>query len=153
MPHSALYHPVWFYSIVMFVSLAICPIAVYLSYKKGLEKYQPLLLVLGLFIPCITAIAMIYTSKDGLLIADFWKRLFFFKIGIPYLLFILLLMPCVICLATWISLFFGYSSKQFLLSKELSVLKGWPIFGILIPLLIAPLIEELGWRGYGVDYP
>jgi CAAX amino terminal protease family. len=94
---------------------------------------------------------MIYTSSDGALISDFWHRLLLFKMDAPHFLFILLLMPCVICLATWISLFFGCSAEQFSITKEMSVMKGWAILGIVIPLVMAPLIEELGWRGYGVD--
>ena len=30
-------------------------------------------------------------------------------------------------------------------------MKGWSLLGIAIPLLLAPIIEEIGWRGYGVD--
>jgi D-alanyl-D-alanine carboxypeptidase len=30
-------------------------------------------------------------------------------------------------------------------------MKGWNLSGIFIPLLLAPILEELGWRGYGVD--
>src|ERR1700679_305125 len=103
---SSIYHPVRFYIIVIFAALALCPIAAYLSHHKGLEKLQFPLMFLGISVPCITALAMIYTSGDKTLIADFWNRLLLFKISAPYFLFILLLMPCVICLATWISLFF-----------------------------------------------
>ena len=31
------------------------------------------------------------------------------------------------------------------------VAKGWKILGFIIPILLAPTLEELGWRGYGVD--
>lgn len=148
---TASYHPLWFYSIVMFVTLALCPIAAYISRHKGLEKFQFPLMFLGLSIPCITALVMIYTSSNEMLITDFGKRLLLFKISVPYALFILFLMPWVICLATWISTFFGYGVEQFHVTKEMSVMKGWAILGIAIPLLLAPLIEELGWRGYGVD--
>lgn len=41
--------------------------------------------------------------------------------------------------------------EQFSFSKELTIMKGWAIMGLIIPLLLAPIIEELGWRGYGVD--
>ena len=56
-----------------------------------------------------------------------------------------------IYLATWISLFFGFSAEQFSVTQDMRVMKGWAILGIAIPLVLAPLIEELGWRGYGVD--
>jgi uncharacterized protein len=148
---SSVYHPVWFFLITMLAALVLCPVANYFSSQSGLEKYQLPLLLLSLSVPCITALAMIYTTSDGILVADFWKRVLLFKINAPYLLFILLLMPCVICVATWISLFFGFSAEQFSITKGMSAMKGWAILGIAIPLLLAPLIEELGWRGYGVD--
>lgn len=148
---DSVYHPVWFFSIVMLVALGLCPVATYLSRHSALAPLQVPLMFLALSVPCITALVMIYTTSDGVLIADFWKRLFLFKIPVSYLLFILLLMPCVIYLSTWISLFFGGSTQQFYVTKEMSMMKGWAILGIAIPLLLAPLIEELGWRGYGVD--
>lgn len=144
-----LYNPLMFYSIVMCVSFVLCPVVYYLSYRKGYEKFLFPLFFLAISVPCITALVMIFNSND--LIADFWKRLFLFKISPPYLLFILLVMPCVLLLATWISLFFGYSTEQFYLTKQMSVMKRWAILGIVGPLVVAPLLEEIGWRGYGVD--
>jgi len=108
-------------------------------------------LLFGLCVPGVVALTMIFTSHDELLISDFWRRLFLFHISTTYLVIILFFMPCVVVLATGISLFFGRSREQFSVTKELGVMKGWAIFGIAIPLVLAPLIEELGWRGYGVD--
>lgn len=151
MPPSYVYHPVLFYVITISIALALGPIAAYLSRKKGMEKYQLPLLLFGLCVPCVTAIVMIYGSQNQVLIQDFWERLFLFKMSLPYLMVILLLMPCVLLLATGISLFFGGSADQFSLADQFSVMKGSAILGIAIPLLLAPVIEELGWRGYGVD--
>lgn len=145
------YHPVLFYAIVLLTTFALCPVATYLNLHPELSKWKIALFFLALTIPCITALAMIYASEDQMLIADFWKRLVSVKIGAPYLALIVLFMPCVICLATAISVLFGQSADQFLLTKEMSAMKGWSILGILIPLVLAPLIEEIGWRGYGVD--
>lgn len=144
------YYPIQYYLITILASLALIPIAYYLSSRDQTEKILPLLLI-NLFVPCITAVVMIYSSGNQGMIQDFWERLFLFKVQPGYLAVILLLMPCTILLATVISLAFGYSSDQFSLAKELSVMKGWSLLGILIPLLLAPLVEELGWRGYGVD--
>lgn len=151
MPPAYLYHPVWFYLITISVALIIGPIAAYLSKQKGMGKFVLPLLLFGLCVPCITAVSMIYASHNEILIQDFWNRLLFFKISPVYLAVILFLMPSVVCLATWLSLFFGYTHTQFSISKEFSVMKDWAILGVIIPLVLAPLIEELGWRGYGVD--
>jgi membrane protease YdiL (CAAX protease family) len=145
------YHPFWFYLITLGSALTLCPVATYFNSQKELIKFQFPLLLIALSVPCITALCMIYGSKNGALISDFQHRLTLFKMSAPSLLFILFFMPCVIYLATGISLLFGHSSEQFSLAREISMMKGWAIFGIVIQLLLAPLIEELGWRGYGVD--
>lgn len=151
MPPAYLYHPVKFFLIIILIAFVIGGISAYLSHQKGMEQYQLPLLLFGLCVPCITALAMIYGSHNEVLIQDFWDRLTLFKISPRYLMLILLLMPCIVLLATGISLLFGYSTNQFAISSHVSVMKGWGIFGIAIPLILAPIIEELGWRGYGMD--
>lgn len=144
------YYPIQFYLIVMMASFVLVPIAMYFSYRGQMEKIIPFLLI-NLLAPCITAIAMIYFSRNKEMIQDFWSRLILFKIQPSFLAVILLLMPSTIFPATIISLAFGYSLDQFSLAKEFSVMKGWSLLGICIPVVLAPFIEELGWRGYGVD--
>ena len=150
MPPTYVYHPVLFYLVIL-VALILSLIAACLINQKGKQQMQLPLLLFGLCVPCITAVVMIYATQNEMLIQDFWNRLLLFKISPIYLMFILLLMPCAVFLATGLSLFFGYSTDQFSVAKESSVMKGWAILGITIPLLLAPIIEELGWRGYGVD--
>ncbi len=116
-----------------------------------MEQVQVALLLFYLALPGVISLVMIFNSGNALLIQDFWQRLVLFKISPVYLMIILFLLPLVVCIATGISLFFGYSSEQFSLSKEFSAMKGWGILGTIVPLVLAPLIEELGWRGYGVD--
>ena len=151
MPPASVYHPVWFYLITIGIALLLCPLLVFLGHEKKKGQLQAFLFLLGLCVPCITSLIMIYSSHNEILREDFWMRLFLFKISFPYLLVILFLMPCIVCLATGISLFFGYTTEQFSISKEFSVMKGWSLLGIALPLVLAPLLEELGWRGYGVD--
>lgn len=145
------YNPLLFYSIVVVFALIICPVVAILSRNKKLEKFLLPTLFLHISAPFIAGMVMIYTSGSSSLIADFWTRLFIFKIGVNYLLFIILLMPCSIFLGTTLSLFFGYSREQFYIAKEFSVMRGQDFLGVAIPVLLAPMLEELGWRGYGVD--
>lgn len=143
------YHPVWFYLITILT--ALIPGAIYFLKPKGTEQLRLILGMLSLCVPCITALVMILISHNNILIEDFYKRLFLFKISPIYLMVILFIMPLIVCLATWISLFFGYTSDQFSITNELSIMKGWNILGIVFPLLLVPIIEEIAWRGYGVD--
>lgn len=151
MPPAYAYHPVWFYFITILITLILGSIAAYLSNKKEMERLQLSLLLFGLCVPCITAVVMIFASGNKILIQDFWERLLLFTINPVYLMLILFLMPCVIFLATGLSLLFGGSVDQFSITHQFSVMKRWAILGVAIPLLLAPIIEEIGWRGYGVD--
>ncbi len=62
----------------------------------------------------------------------------------------MLFLPAMILKSISISLFFGQSSEQFQIADELQVFNGELILSMII-LLLVPLFEELGWRGYGVD--
>lgn len=145
-----IYKPVQFFLIVFLGSWIPGFIAAYFSNQKGMEKLY-LLIIPFLLVPLIATLFMIYSSGNQELIGDFWHRVALFRIKPSSLLLIFFLMPCVIFLATALSLLFGRSSDQFALASEYSVMKGWHILGVLIPFLLAPLLEELGWRGYGVD--
>ena len=145
------YKPVQFFLITILGTWIPGFIAAYISYQKGMQKYLFFGIFFGLFMPCIAALIMIYGSKNPELIKDFWDRLFLFRIKLSSLSVILLLMPVVIFLATSLSLLFGQSTDQFSLANEYNVMKGSQIFSIVIPFLLAPMLEELGWRGYGVD--
>lgn len=105
---------------------------------------------LGLLVPFTVAIFMIYGSKKKQLIGDFWDRLRLSKIKPRFLFIVLFLMPLIVFAATALSLLLGKSAQQFMISNDFKVLKGQGLLGLLI-LLIAPLFEELGWRGYGID--
>jgi membrane protease YdiL (CAAX protease family) len=131
--------------------MGLCPVAAYLSNRRATNRLQASLLLLNLCVPGITALIMIYASQNELLIDDFWRRLLLIKMSPIYFLVIVFFMPCVVYLATGLSLLLGYSTDQFSISDEFSVIKGWTILGVIIPLVLAPGFEELGWRGYGVD--
>lgn len=144
------YKPVRFFLITFLGSWAPGFMAAYLSYQKGMEAFQLLFILLGMFAPFTVALIMIYGSQNRDLIKDFWERLRFDKIKLSFLPVILLLMPCVLFLATTLSLLFGQSIDQFALSTTYRVMEGQSMLSLLI-ICLAPLIEELGWRGYGVD--
>ncbi len=145
------YKPIQFFLITILGTWIPLFIAAYLSHQKGKEKLQLLFGFSGLLVPCVVALIMIYASKNSEFIKDFWDRLFIYKIKPSSLVMLLVVVPAVFFLATALSLLFGKSPEQFSIAKEFSVIKGWSILGILIPFLLAPALEEIGWRGYGVD--
>jgi len=103
-----------------------------------------------LFAPFIAVLIMMGGAKNKELRKDFWNRLSLKKIKLSYLPVILLIMPFALFAATALSLLFGRSADQFLLSSEFKIMDGSVLLSLLI-LFLAPTLEELGWRGYGVD--
>jgi len=61
-------------------------------------------------------------------------------------------MPCIVLFAITISLLFGSSSNQFVLSiPSDQALKSITFLAIPIIALLSCSLEEIGWRGYGID--
>lgn len=139
-------HPIIFFSLVYLFTLIF--FIIFKSSNRPLLKFPSMILTLAT--PAIAVFIMIYGSKNHELILDFWQRMQLNKINTSYLPFVLLLMPCVILLATTISLLFGKSAEQFKLSPHLDIFSTKIFLSILI-LFLAPTLEEIGWRGYGVD--
>ncbi|HEX2580030.1 MAG TPA: CPBP family intramembrane glutamic endopeptidase [Rhabdochlamydiaceae bacterium] len=144
------YKPFQFFFVTLLLTWVLEFGAAYLSHQKGCEKWQMLLMIAGLIIPCVVATAMIYGSHNSLLIKSFWERLLLWKVSLRSLL-VIGAIPATFFLATAISLLFGKSVSQFALASEFNVMKGWQVLSLAIPLLLAPALEEIGWRGYGVD--
>jgi uncharacterized protein len=144
------YKPIQFFLITFLGTGIPWFIAAYFSYQKGMEAFQLPFILLGMIAPFISALIMIYGSQNKDLNKDFWERLRFDRIKLRFLPVILFLMPCVLFLATTLSLLFGQSIDQFALSSAFQVMAGQTMISFLI-IFLAPLMEELGWRGYGVD--
>jgi membrane protease YdiL (CAAX protease family) len=114
------------------------------SYAPDMVAYQYGCLLLGGFGPVLSALVLIGVSRNDALKLDFRARLVDVrKFNPPYLLVTFLLMPIVTWAAVRISLYLGQPAGQLALSPNL--LARVPI------TLIAPTLEELGWRGYGMD--
>jgi uncharacterized protein len=153
MKESYAYKPVRFFLITNLIMWTAWLIAAYFSYQPsgGANGLISLLLLVGLFSPLVTALWMIFTSKSPQLKHNFYDRLLNLKLiklwTIPA---IFLIVPVVIIISVALShLFF----KQPL--DQLAIVKTSPFFAGIIPaqlmLIMAPLIEEVGWKGYGVE--
>ena len=104
-----------------------------------------LLMLLGLLTPFVTTLVMIYSSQSVPLQRDFQMRLRFTGVKLALLPYIVLLAPVTLCLALVISWLLGQPLTQCSLSPGF----GW--LNALITLILAPILEEIGWRGYGID--
>jgi len=136
------YRPAAFYLLTFALTWIPWLGAAHFSYVAGGLTYLYGCLLLGGFGPLLAALSMIL--PNAALRKDFRARLVDLrKFNPPYLLVTFLLMPLVTWLAVEISLRFGQSASQLALSPYL--LARVPI------TFIAPTLEELGWRGYGMD--
>ncbi len=106
------------------------------------------LALVGLVSPMIVAFLLMNRNPD--LRNDFYQRLFNFRSINPWYIFL----TCFIMLASItgamaISLLFGYSSDQFVITGHFTFTSG--VLPVWFLLIIAPIFEELAWHSYGTD--
>ena len=83
--------------------------------------------------------------------ADFRKRIYNLRlIKKNYIPFTLFFLPITMVISILISIVFGQPSEQLRFAEEFKIFNGEVILSMII-LVLVPLLEELGWRGYGVD--
>lgn len=144
------YRPWRYFGIVLAITWIPGFVSAWLSTTAGTELLQFLLLVPGLFAPLVATLVMMGGRSSRALRRDYWARLSPRRIRPGDLLIILLTMPFAAWLAVVISVNLGGSPEQFQLSSEFSLVAGQSLLSVAI-IFLAPTIEELGWRGYGVD--
>lgn len=141
------YRPVRFFLMTYVVTWIPLSIGVYLGSRKGMEAYASLLTFVGLLGPLAVGLFMILTSGSQPLRSDLKDRIFNLRrIRSTYILVAIAMPPVVMGLSIWLSVRFGQSSDQFRLSGNANLLNM-----IILSMVLAPIIEEMGWRGYGVD--
>lgn len=138
------YSPQRFFILVFAFSWSSWAIAAYFSHLPDRQQLTLILALLGLLGPALAVLVMLWSAKDRRLWWDIRSRLFSLAGITPGRLLIMLgliLLPLLI--AVWLSVLAGQDAAQFAFSSD---------FLPMLPLaLVASLLEELGWRGYGVD--
>lgn len=142
-------HPLHFYFLATIIPWSFWSLAGYLSHQPTSNQLLISLLgFMGLVAPVIVAFWLI--GRDRTLLDDFKKRVVnFSEIRPIYLFLALFLMPISILTAQVISLLFGYSASQFIITGEYTFSSG--VFPVLFLLIVAPIIEEIAWHSYGTD--
>jgi len=108
-------------------------------------------LMLAYMGPLIAALIMMYVFADGTFRADFRRRIYDPKlINKNYLPFVLFFLPLAMVISILISIAFGQPAEQLCVSEDLKVFEGEAVLSVAV-LALVPVLEELGWRGYGVD--
>ncbi|MCD4834424.1 MAG: CPBP family intramembrane metalloprotease [Bacteroidales bacterium] len=145
-------HPILFYSLATIIPWMFWFSAGYVSHiTSSKDMYMNLASILG-FIGLIGPMIISYwlINKEPNLQKDFFNRFFNFKSVKPiYLILTVFLMLVSILLAQAISLLFGHSASQFVITGHYTFSSG--VFPVWFLLIIAPVIEELAWHSYGTD--
>lgn len=141
------YRPALFFVMAYAVTWITWFLGVYIGSRPGFEPYAGLFSFIGLLGPIGTSLFLVLTSSSAALKSDFKDRLFNLRRIRPFYALLAVLMPfTVICVSIVLSLWFGQARDQFRLSVGSNLL---PL--IMLALLLAPICEETGWHGYGVD--
>ena len=118
--------------------------------RQGAEK-NLLHLLLAYMGPLLAALFMMYVFADKPFRADFRRRIYDLRlIDKRYLPFTLLLLPLAMVAAIGISIVLGQPAEQLRFAEAFKIFDGEVIFSMIL-LVLVPVLEELGWRGYGVD--
>ena len=144
--------PVLFYALSLVIPWTFWFAAAYIShitpFKQIYLDIASILGIIGLMTPMVTAFVLMARNPE--LRNDLFSRFFNFKSIKPiYLVITAFLMLTSILLAQAISLVFGYSASQFVITGHFSFSSG--VFPVWFMLILAPVLEELGWHSYGTD--
>ena len=108
---------------------------------------------LGGWSPSVVGVILLYrTSQSREERRDFWRRtLDFRRISLGWYLVILLLLPALAFGATLLDALVAGTAPEFLLLRDIAANPLLLVFLMVAGLLLGPIAEELGWRGYALD--
>jgi membrane protease YdiL (CAAX protease family) len=140
------YRPVLFFVATFVATWIPWFIGAYLATdQRGQSSVSPFGYV-GLLGPLVVSLAFILTSGSKALKADFRSRFNPRRLR-PFYVIVAIAIPTVLMyLGILVSLPFGESADQFRVSRDANL-----VGMIILAMILAPIIEEISWRGYGVD--
>ncbi len=145
-------HPIWFYSLATIIPWSFWFVAGHISHMTPHTNQYLAIASIVAFIGLLgpIAVSLWLIRSDKALWEDIRGRFFNFNTIKPiYIIIACCLMPISILLAQAISLLFGYDASQFIITGHFTFTSG--IFPVWFMLIIAPILEELGWHSYGTD--
>ncbi|MGE0556336.1 MAG: CPBP family glutamic-type intramembrane protease [Gemmatimonadales bacterium] len=141
------YRPVRFFGLTLVATWGSWLLAYALQSNERYAGAAGTLTTLGLLMPFVVTLLMVFGSGNRALKRDFAARLLQARRIQPRYLAVAVALPLALMAAALsLSLLIGESSDQLRLSSDEGL-----VGMIVLALVIAPIIEELGWRGYGVD--
>lgn len=144
------YRPLRFYTICFVVTWAFWVPAAVISRSMNDNGMSVLLMLFGLTTPAVTAVITVLTSGNRALKTDLKRKLTgFYRIKPLSIMAAIVGFMVIVALSILFSVFAGQSLEQFAFTEDFSFSVGGT--SALLTILLAAVIEEVGWRGYGED--
>lgn len=144
------YRPVRFYVTCFAVTWAFWITAAFVSRSEHDNGISSLLMLFGLISPAVTAVITVLTSGNKALKEDLKRKLVgFYRIRPLNIVAAVVVFMGIVALSILLSLLVGQSLDQFAFTEDFSFSIGGT--SALLTILLAAVIEEVGWRGYGED--
>jgi uncharacterized protein len=140
------YRPAPFFLLAYAVTWTLWFVGIYVGSRPDLEAYGSVLSLVGLLGPIGTALYLVFTSGSEALRSDFKDRLFNLRRIRPIFVLAAVAIPFAVILSILLSAAFGQPTDQFKLSGGGNLLAM-----MILAMVLAPIMEEVGWHGYGVD--
>ena len=140
------YRPVLFFVLAYLFTWMIWIPAVFVP-----ENISIILMLIGLIAPAVISTIFVLASDSEALKQDLKNKVFgFYKVKWQNVILAIIVFAMIIVASILISLLFGQSIEQFAFTEDFSF-TGVGIAGAFITILVASIIEEVGWKGYCED--
>ena len=140
------YRPVLFFVLAYLFTWMFWIPAVFVPENIGI-----ILMLIGLIAPAVISTIFVLASDSEALKQDLKNKVFgFYKVKWQNVILAIIVFAMIIVASILLSLLFGQSIEQFAFTEDFSF-TGVGIAGAFITILVASIIEEVGWKGYCED--
>ena len=140
------YRPVLFFVLAYLFTWMFWIPAIFVPENIGI-----ILMLIGLIAPAVISTIFVLASDSEALKQDLKNKIFgFYKVKWQNVILAIIVFALIIVASILLSLLFGQSIEQFAFTEDFSF-TGVGIAGAFITILVASIIEEVGWKGYCED--
>ena len=140
------YRPVLFFVLAYLFTWMFWIPAIFVPENIGI-----FLMLIGLIAPAVISTIFVLASDSEALKQDLKNKIFgFYKVKWQNVILAIIVFAAIIVASILLSLLFGQSIEQFAFTEDFSF-TGVGIAGAFITILVASIIEEVGWKGYCED--
>ena len=140
------YRPVLFFVLAYLFTWIFWIPAIFVPENIGI-----ILMLIGLIAPAVISTIFVLASDSETLKQDLKNKVFgFYKVKWQNVILAIIVFAAIIVASILLSLLFGQSIEQFAFTEDFSF-TGVGIAGAFITILVASIIEEVGWKGYCED--